>query len=144
VSSPSANARAAAVLNLAAMFTATSETATQAASDFGTDFRITAGQSAYQIQTHPTGVSGADMNVPLAQVTVRIFIHHNATNYADELDFMTNVINGAFVYLMDTTLWESRTSIYRMEDESIASVAIEREGKVLTYAFEVTLQADSL
>jgi len=144
VSVPSQSARAAALANLTAMFTATGETSTQAASDYGTDFRVTAGQSAFQIQTHPTGVSGDDMNVPFYEVEVRIFIHHNATNYADELAFMQTVADGAFLYLMDTDLWESRAHIYRMLDESLASVPIEKEGKVLTYAFAVTLQVDNL
>ena len=144
MSVPSVSARAAAVLNLTAMFAATGETATQAASDYGTDFRVTAGQSAYQVQTFPTGVSGSDMNVPHYSVTVQVFIHHHATSYADELDFMATVIDGAFLYLMDTDLWESRAHVYQMDDDSITSVAIEREGKVLTYAFAVTLQVDNL
>lgn len=144
MSLPCQNARAAAVANLVAMFTATSETAAQAPSDFGTDFRVPSGESLYQVRTLPVEIKNISTNDIHFGVKVSIDIHHNRSSYADELLFMTTVVNGAFSYLLDSDLWESRANVYGIGEDGAESDEIEREGNVLTYSFAITLLVDNL
>ena len=144
MSAPCVTARAAAVLNLTDWFTAVGETAAQAGSDFGTDFRVPSGQSLYQVRTLPVGLQYTSGNEIYYEVKVAIDIHHNRSSYADELNFQTVVVNGAFAYLFDRALWVSRSNVYAIAEDGAESDEIEREGDVLTYSFAITLLMDNL
>lgn len=116
-----------------------------AASNFGTDFRVSAGTESYQIQVRHDGIEISQSNVNYFRVRVTMLFHHKRTSLADERTWMYTTLN-PFRLLTAHLQWTQQAHVYDLADEDgdPESSDIEREGNVLTWTFGITLLVDNL
>ena len=124
--------------------TAATGTVTQAPTNYGTDFRITAGEARYQIQISPEKDFGnSNDNYPSAIVTV--LIHHYVTTLANEVLFLHNLMSFAADKLLVGSIWQAEAGIYDLQpgiDPEIDDGA--RTGNVITFGVSAAVLMDAV
>ncbi len=124
---------AAAQALMAAVNTAATGTVTQAPTNYGTDFRITAGEALYQVQISPEkDYPRGNINHPSAIVTV--LIHHYVTTLVNEVLFLHNLMSFAADNLLVGTVWQAESGIYDLQPEIDPEIDDgARTGNVITF-----------
>jgi hypothetical protein len=119
--------------------TAASHNVTQAASNYGTDFRVPSGHSVYQVQIRPrTDYSRATVRYPRCDVVVAI--HHYVSSFANEEAFLYATMSTVADTLLDVTKWQAESGIFSLDPDETPEVSDgARTGNVIT--FEVTATA---
>ncbi len=135
---------AAAQALMTAVNTAATGTVTQAPTNYGTDFRITAGEARYQIQISPEKDFGnATSSYPSAIVTV--LIHHYVTTLANEALFLHNLMSFVADKLLVATIWQAEAGIYDLRPEVDPEIDDgERTGNVITFGVSAAVLMDAV
>ncbi len=102
---------AAAKAIMAAVNTAAPTTIVQAPTNYGTDFRITAGQGLYQVQILPErDRPQSNVNYPRAVCTV--LLHHYVTSLANEESFLHGTMSELADRWLVGSVWIAQPGIF--------------------------------
>ena len=135
---------AAAQAIMADVNTAATTTVTAAPTNYGTDFRITAGEARYQVQISPEkDWPRGTVNYPRAVVTV--LIHHYVSSAANELLFLHNAMSFVADKLLVNSIWQAEAGIYDFEpgiDPEIDEG--DRIGNVISFEVSASILMDAV
>ena len=125
---------AAAQAIMADVNTAATTTITQAPTNYGTDFRITAGEARYQVRISPEkDYPRGNINYPRAIVTV--LIHHYVSSLANEVLFLHNAMSHAADKLLVNSIWQAESGIYDFQPDIEPEVDEgDRAGNVISFS----------
>ncbi len=123
---------------------AASHNVTQAASNYGTDFRVPPGHSVYQVQIFPQpDYSRANLQYPRAEVSVAI--HHYRTSLANEEAFSQVTMSHVADELLDVLKWQAQSGIFSLEpdeDPTISQGSL--DGNVITFELTAVVLLDAV
>ena len=120
--------------------TASPETITLAPENYGTEFRITAANSFYQVQISPSKADGADANSKYPRAEVTILIHHHQTVEADEIAFLHKTMSHAADAFLARATWRAEAGIYDLDDEVDPEISeASREDNVTSFEITATV-----
>jgi len=105
---------AAAQAIMADVNTAATTTVTQAPTNYGTDFRIPAGEARYQVQISPQKDHG-NSNDSNPRAIVTVLIHHYVSSLANEALFLHNLMSHAADKLLVASIWSAESGIYNLQ-----------------------------
>lgn len=115
---------------------ASSTTLAHAPTNYGTNFRITAGTGLYQVQITPER-PWHRANVAHPRAVCAVFIHHYVTTLANEVAFLHDTLNQVADRMLDAPTWAAESGIYSLQPDLDPTMDDGgREGNVIT--FEVT------
>ncbi len=125
---------------------AASTTVTQAPTNYGSDFRITAGEARYQVQLSPVKDYDRSSNVTHPRAVVTVLIHHHVTTLGNEEAFLHNAMWYAKVRLLDSSIWALEAGVFGLEQTEGLDPVIdegERIGNVITFEASAVVLADA-
>lgn len=105
------NLYAAAKSILADVATAAPATIAQAPTNYGDDFKITPGTTAYQIRIAPQR-DRMNSNIAYPRAIVTVALHHYVSNLADEEDFLHVEMQSVSDALLVESVWQAESGIY--------------------------------
>lgn len=120
------------------------ETITLAPDNYGTEFRITAANSFYQVQISPKeDFHRGTVSHPTADVA--IFIHHHRSASADEIAFLHQTMSHAADEFLDGAKWKAQAGIYDLEFDSEPEISeASRDGRVTSFEITATVLMDAV
>ena len=119
------------------------QTISQAPTNYGTDFRITAGEVSYQIQINGAG-NWLRSTVVYPRADVSIAVYHYRTSLATEEAFTNVTMSAVRDKFMAAANWSAESGVYGLDPEvepEISEGGI--EGKVLFFEFTATALMDA-
>lgn len=127
---------------MALVNSASALTIAQAPTNHGTDFRITSGDVAYQIQITPIDdLSYSNLAYPRANVTV--LLHYYAPNLAGEETFAHEAMSHMADQFLPTTKWSAQSGVYDLDSEEEPEISNEgREGNVISFSATAVVLMD--
>lgn len=124
---------------------ASPETITLAPDNYGTDFRVTAANSMYQVQITPTEDDGANANVQFPRAEVVILIHHHRTIVADEIAFLHKTMSHVADTFLVSSKWQAEAGIRGLDPEDEPGISeASRELKVTSFEITATVLMDAV
>jgi len=144
VSTPTQNiyTSAVAIMGNVAGYVASSQTLALAATNYGTDFKITPGQGVYQIRVAQVDdYVRSNVSYPRAQVT--ILVHFYRQSLAQESVFCHRTMDYVRASVFSAGAWQAETGIFSFDpDEDLEISEGERIGNVITFELTLTLIAN--
>lgn len=140
------NIYAAAKEIMADVNTAASGTVTQAPTNYGKDFRITAGEARYQVRLSPVEDYARSSNDTHPRAVVKVFIHHHVTTLANEEAFLHNAMWYVKELLLVSSTWAAEAGVFGLQETEDLEPVIdegERVGNVITFEASAVVLADS-
>ncbi len=141
------NIYAAAKAIMADVNTAASGTVTQAPTNYGSDFRITAGQALYQVRLSLVKDFVRSSNDSNPRAVVNVLIHHHVTTLANEEAFLHNMMSFVKDKLTVSTIWGAESGVFGLELTEGLEPEIsdgERVGNVITFEVSAVVLADAV
>ena len=125
--------------------TAASTTLTQAPTNYGTDFRITAGEARYQVQLSPEKDYPRSSNTTHPRAIVTVLIHHYVSSLANEEAFLHNAMSFVADKLLVASIWTAEASVFGLQDDIDPEISDgERNGNVITFEASAVVLADAI
>jgi hypothetical protein len=144
MATPMGDMYAAANAIMATVNAAASTTVAQAPTNYGTDFRITPGSAAYQVQITPEKDYG-DSNSSYPRAIVTVLIHHYVSSLMNEEYFLFTVMSLVADNLLVASVWQAQTKIFDLQrdiDPEIEDGG--RVGNVITFEVSAVVLADAV
>jgi len=126
--------------------TAASGTVAQAPTNYGSDFRITAGQALYQVRLSLVKDFDRSSNVTHPRAVVTVLIHHHVTTLGNEEAFLHNMMSFVKDKLTVSTIWGAESGVFGLEQTEGLDPEIsdgERVGNVITFEVSAVVLADA-
>ena len=127
---------------MVAVNAAVSQTIAQAPTNYGTDFRITAGTVAYQIQISPiSNWKRSTVVYPRSEVSIAIF--HYRTSLTTEETFLHVTLSEIRDKFLDPAMWSAESGVYGLDldtEPEISEGAL--VGNVLVFELTATVLSD--
>jgi hypothetical protein len=129
---------------MALVNSASSLTVAQAASNYGTDFRIASAAVAYQIQITPLDdYHRGTVSYPRASVTV--LLHHYAATLANEETFSHETMSHMADQFLPATKWEAQAGVFSLDPDEEPEIESEgREGNVISFSATAVVLMDAV
>ncbi len=129
---------------MALVNSASSLTIAQAPTNHGTDFRITSGQVAYQIQITPADdFHTSNDSHPRAVVTV--LLHFYSASLANEETFAHETMSHMADQFLPATKWTAQAGVFSLDHDEEPEISYEgREGNVISYVATATVLLDAV
>lgn len=125
--------------------TAASTTLTQAPTNYGTDFRITAGEARYQVQISPVKDYARSSNDSHPRAVVTVLIHHYVSSLVNEEAFLHNAMSYVADKLMVGSIWAAEASVFGLQHDLDPEVSDGgRIGNVITFEVSAAVLADAV
>ena len=113
--------------------TAASKTITQAASNYGTNFKVPSGACRYQLQLQPQDDDKtSDSNLVFPNVELTVLLHGGVTTLATEETFTNVTLWHLKEQFFDASVWEGQGSYLLDLEETPAVEVTGREGNVIS------------
>ncbi len=117
---------------------------TQAASNYGLDFRVPSGNAVYQIQATPSeDWHRGTVDYPRAQVSIAI--HHYVSSLANEEAFLHQTMSHVADELLNRTKWTAQAGVFDLEPETEPEISDgARDGNVITFEITASVLMDAV
>ncbi len=125
--------------------TAASTTLTQAPTNYGTDFRITAGEARYQVQISPVKDYDRSSNDSHPRAVIAVLIHHHVSSLANEEAFLHNAMSFVADKLLVDSIWDAELRVFGLQRDIDPEISGgERTGNVITFEVSAAVLADAV